>query len=62
MPVLRYRRRYLRCEVPRPDRARLVAAVEQLPAAMGGQFHNLNIKPMNTRRAVCTGCGSATTA
>jgi len=43
---LRYRRRYLRCEVPPSDHARLVAAVEQLPGAMRGQFHNLDIKPI----------------
>src|SRR3954452_1012992 len=43
---LRYRRRYLRCDVPPADQARLVAAVEQLPGAMRGHFHNLDIKPI----------------
>src|SRR3954451_7963669 len=48
---LRYRRRYLACEVAPADQARLVAAVEQLPAAMSGQFHNLDIRPIvNVRR------------
>src|SRR3954454_19221595 len=43
---LRYPRRYLRCDVPPADHARLVTAVEQLPGAMRGQFHNLDIKPL----------------
>ena len=47
---LRYRRRYLRCEVAPADRKRLVAAVNQLPGAMSGQFHNLDIKPLQNTR------------
>ncbi|RKQ90899.1 UvrD-like helicase family protein [Solirubrobacter pauli] len=43
---LRYKRRYLRCEVPPADHARLVAAVELLPGAMRGQLHSLDIKPI----------------
>src|SRR3954454_5376135 len=50
-PLLRYRRRYVQCEVPPSDRDRLVAAIEQLPGAMTGQLHHLNIKPVQgTRR------------
>ena len=48
---------------PAADHARLVAAVEQLPAAMAGHFHNLDIKPLQAgATAASTDCGSATTA
>ena len=48
--MLRYRRRYLQCEVPSADRKRLVDAIEQLPAAMTGQFNNLNLKSVKQSR------------
>src|SRR4051794_28449885 len=43
---LRYRRRYLRCEVPPADRRRLTDAISRLPAALSGQFHNLDLKQL----------------
>lgn len=40
----------MRCEVPPADRDRLVAAIEKLPEAMGGRFHNLDIKAIKQSR------------
>ena len=40
----------MRCAVPKGDRTRLVAAIDQLPGAMGGRFHNLDIKALKQSR------------
>jgi hypothetical protein len=40
----------MRCDVPPADRSRLVAAIDQLPAAMGGRCHNLDIKAIKQSR------------
>ena len=40
----------MRCAVPQGDRTRLVAAIDQLPGAMGGRFHNLDIKALKQSR------------
>jgi mRNA-degrading endonuclease RelE of RelBE toxin-antitoxin system len=44
LPVVRYRKRYLRSEVPQADRARLTEAIDQLPLAMSGRLSSLDIK------------------
>src|SRR4051812_15138925 len=50
LPRLRYRKRYLRCDVPVDDRERLTVAISQLPAAVSGWFHNLDIKALQGTR------------
>jgi hypothetical protein len=44
LPTLRYRKRYLQCDVRPADRARLARSIDQLPDAMSGRLTNLAIK------------------
>src|SRR4051794_23814701 len=44
------RPRYRRCELSDKEASRVRRALETLPAAMGGQFHNLDIAPIRQTR------------